>query len=63
MPGADANQDLEALIKATETNRLELKKLRQKMEDLQAAIQSAERTQADIKSRQSSSKPKKNFPE
>lgn len=38
MPEPDANRDLEALIRATEENRAELKKTQQKVETLEAAI-------------------------
>jgi hypothetical protein len=39
MPKPDVKRDLEALIKATEENRVELRKTQQKMETLEAAIQ------------------------
>jgi hypothetical protein len=38
MPKPDSERDLEALIKATEENRVELKKTQQKMENLETAI-------------------------
>ena len=40
MPKPDTNRDLDALIKATEENRAELKKTQQKMDSLEAAIRS-----------------------
>jgi hypothetical protein len=38
MPKPDVKRDLEALIKATEESRAELKRTQQKMEKLEAAI-------------------------
>jgi len=39
VPEENVKRDLEALIKATEENRLELRKTQQKMESLESAIQ------------------------
>jgi hypothetical protein len=39
MPKPDAKRDLEALIKATEQNRSELRKTQQKIETLETAVQ------------------------
>jgi hypothetical protein len=39
MSEPDSKRDLEALIKATEENRAELRKTQKKMEQLEAAIQ------------------------
>ena len=38
MPKPDSQRDLEALIKATEKNRAEMKKTQQKMDSLESAI-------------------------
>jgi hypothetical protein len=38
MPKPDSKRDLDALIKATEKNRVELKKTQQKVENLEASI-------------------------
>jgi hypothetical protein len=43
----DVKRDLEALIKATEDNRAELKRTHQKMEKLEAAIQSMQNTRLE----------------
>jgi hypothetical protein len=39
MPKPDSQRDLEALLKLTEENRAELKRTQQKVENLEAAIQ------------------------
>jgi chromosome segregation ATPase len=39
MPEPDYNRDLDALVKAMEENREELKKTQRKVESLEAAIQ------------------------
>lgn len=41
MPERDSNRDLDALVKAMEENRAELKKTQKKVEALEAAIQAA----------------------
>jgi hypothetical protein len=47
MSTADAKRDLEALIKATEENRAELKRTQQKMEKLEAAIQAMQNSRVE----------------
>jgi hypothetical protein len=43
----DAKRDLDALIKATEENRVELKKSQQKVESLEAAIRAAQKSRLE----------------
>jgi hypothetical protein len=52
MPKSDVKRDLEALIKATEDNRAELKKTQQKVEDLEAAIASAQNSRLESERKQ-----------
>jgi translation initiation factor 2B subunit (eIF-2B alpha/beta/delta family) len=47
MPKPDDERDLEALIKATEDNRAELKKTQQKMESLESAIRAMQNSRLE----------------
>ncbi|HTR41680.1 MAG TPA: hypothetical protein VMH87_08705 [Pseudomonadales bacterium] len=47
----DTKRELEALLKAAEKNRIELQKSWKKVEDLEAAIQAAQRAQSDSKAK------------
>jgi hypothetical protein len=47
MPKPDVKRDLDALIKATEDNRAELKKTQQKMDKLEAAIQAVQNSRLE----------------
>jgi hypothetical protein len=51
MSKADTKRELEALLKAAEKNRVELQKSWKKVEDLEAAIQSAQRASDDSKAK------------
>ena len=52
MSKSDTKRELEALLKTTEKNRVELQKSWKKAEDLEAAIQSAQHASDDSKARQ-----------
>jgi hypothetical protein len=47
MPKQNVKRDLDALIKATEENRLELKKTQLKMEKLEAAIKTVQNSRLE----------------
>ena len=47
MPKPDAKRDLDALIKATEENRAELKKTQEKVASLEAAIQALQNSRLE----------------
>ena len=51
MSKSDTKTELEALLKATEKNRVELQKSWKKAEDLEAAIQSAQRATSESRAR------------
>jgi hypothetical protein len=51
MSKSDTKTELEALLRATEKNRVELQKSWKKAEDLEAAIQSAQRATRESKTR------------
>lgn len=51
MSKSDTKTELEALLKATEKNRVELQKSWKKAEDLEAAIQSAQRANGESKAK------------
>jgi hypothetical protein len=52
MGKSDTKRELEALLKAAEKNRVELQKSWKKVEDLEAAIQSAKRATDSTKLKQ-----------
>jgi hypothetical protein len=47
MPKSDSQRDLNALIKATEDNRAELKKRQQKVENLESAIRTMQNSRIE----------------
>ena len=51
MSKSDTKTELEALLRTTEKNRVELQKSWKKAEDLEAAIQSAQRATDESKAR------------
>jgi hypothetical protein len=53
MSKSDTKTELEALLKATEKNRVELQKSWKKAEDLEAAIQSARHVSDESKAKRS----------
>ena len=57
MTGPDTKRDLDALIKATEVNRAELKKTQQKMEKLEAAVQALQNSKFESGQKQSKPNP------
>jgi hypothetical protein len=57
VPKPDTKRDLEALIKATEKNRFELKKTHQKMEALEAAIQVMQNSRLESERKRESRNP------
>jgi hypothetical protein len=52
MPEPDSQRDLDALIKATEENRAELKKTQQKTETLKAAIRAMQNSRLESERKQ-----------
>jgi len=58
MSKPDTKRDLEALIKATEQNRMELKKTHQKMEALEAAIHAMQNSRLKSGQKQGKQNPK-----
>jgi hypothetical protein len=52
MPEPDSQRDLDALIKATEENRAELKKTQQKTEILKAAIRAMQNSRLESERKQ-----------
>jgi hypothetical protein len=54
----DCSRDLEALIKATEDNRAELKKTQQKMDTLEAAIKTMKNARLESEQRRGKRNPK-----
>jgi hypothetical protein len=61
MPKPDINRDLDALIKETEENRVELKKTQEKVESLEAAIRAMQNSnlESDRKRRKAESQIKR----
>jgi hypothetical protein len=57
MSEGDTKRDLEALIKATEGNRAELRKTQQKMEQLEAAIQTMRDSRVESERRREKQNP------
>ncbi|HXB59920.1 MAG TPA: hypothetical protein VNU95_10155 [Candidatus Acidoferrales bacterium] len=55
----DTKRDLEALIKATEDNRAELKRTQQKMEKLEAAIQAMQNSRLEAERKRGKRTPNK----
>lgn len=52
MSKPDVHRDLEALIRATEGNRVDLKKMQQKVERLEAAILAAQKSTMESEQKQ-----------
>ena len=59
MPRRTAKEEIEALINATQQNRVRIQKTWQKVEDLEAAIESSKDALMQAKARQSTKKSKK----
>ena len=55
----DAKRDLEALIKATEESRAELKRTQQKMDKLEAAIQTMQNSRLESERKRGKRNPNK----
>ncbi|HTR40868.1 MAG TPA: hypothetical protein VMH87_04570 [Pseudomonadales bacterium] len=58
MPKPDTRRDLEALLKATEKNRVELKKTQQKVENLEAAILAMQNSRLESEVKRAKRNPK-----